>query len=575
MARPLIYLRACATLLRRRLSRWRDSLAARRACWGARARALRASNAWPEPFAPGDAARAARLASGDLFLAGRRATLDGLSPFAITPPDAAWLAALHGFDWLDDAQAAGRAERAALRAWAFDWLRRFGGGAGPGWRADLAGRRLARLTTAAPLLMAGASDADKRRLLRAIDAHRRFLQTRIGAVRDPLTRLEAATGLALCGLAQEGGAATAVRAAARLGAAAAALIDGDGGVASRNPQALAEVFAALAWTAAALREGGVAPDPRHVAALGRAGPSLRALRLGDGGLARFHGGAAGDDALLDEAFARAGALARGRRPLGAMGFARLAAGGAVAILDAASPPEGGAAAACALALEVSVGRQRLFGGVGPGAAFGPEWAVAARATAAHAALEIAGASAARLAPEGLAARVFGRGFAQGPSHVAAERLRDAGAEWLRAEHDGYADRFGLIVARRLRLSADGRDLRGEETLRAAPGAAPDALARTKTLPFCVRFHLAPEVAASVSGGQASLSPPDGARWTLRVDGGALSVVDSVSLEPGAAAPRPARQLVISGVAADGQARVAWALTQDAAPPRPARRGRQT
>ncbi|PIP96993.1 MAG: heparinase, partial [Rhodobacterales bacterium CG18_big_fil_WC_8_21_14_2_50_71_9] len=85
-----------------------------------------------------------------------------------------------------------------------------------------------------------------------------------------------------------------------------------------------------------------------------------------------------------------------------------------------------------------VGRQRLFGGVGPGAAFGPEWAVAARATAAHAALEIAGASAARLAPEGLAARVFGRGFAQGPSHVAAERLRDAGAEWLRAEHDGYA-----------------------------------------------------------------------------------------------------------------------------------------
>jgi len=574
MARPLTHLRARAALIGRALSGWRNGLAARRACWGARATPLRAC---PEPFSPGDAVRAARRAAGDPALAGGGFALDGLSPFAVRPPDESWLAALHGFDWLDDAQAAGKADRAALRAWAFDWLRRFGGGAGPGWRPDLAGRRLARLVTAAPLLLAGADAADRRRLLRGIDAHRRFLgrflQRR--APRDAGALLAAATGLSLCGVAQQGGEAVARRAAARLGVAAAALIDGDGGVASRNPQALADVFAALAWTAAALREGGVAPDPRHVAALGRAGPSLRALRLGDGGLARFHGGAAGDDALLDEAFARAGALARGRRPLGAMGFARLAAGGAVAILDAASPPEGGAAAACALALEVSVGRQRLFGGVGPGAAFGPEWAVAARATAAHAALEIAGASAARLAPEGLAARVFGRGFAQGPSHVAAERLRDAGAEWLRAEHDGYAERFGLIVARRLRLSADGRDLRGEETLRAAPGAAADALARTKTLPFCVRFHLAPEVAAAVSGGQASLSPPDGARWTLRVDGGALSVVDSVSLEPGAAAPRPARQLVISGVAADGQARVAWALTQDAAPPRPARRGRQT
>ena len=568
MARPLTHLRARAALIGRALSGWRDGLAARRACWGARATPLRAC---PEPFSPGDAVRAARRAAGDPALSGGGFALDGLSPFAVRPPDESWLAALHGFDWLDDAQAAGKADRAALRAWAFDWLRRFGGGGGPGWRPDLAGRRLARLVTAAPLLLAGADAADRRRLLRGIDAHRRFLgrflQRR--APRDAGALLAAATGLSLCGVAQQGGEAVARRAAARLGVAAAALIDGDGCVASRNPQALAEVFAALAWAAAELREGGVAPDGRHLAALGRAGPCLRALRLGDGALARFHGGGAGAEGMLDEAFARAGAAARGRRAGGAMGYARLAAGGTVAILDGAPPPEGGAAGSSALALEVGVGRQRLFGGVGPGAGFGAEWAVAARATAAHSALEIGGASAARLTPEGLAARVFGRGFAQGPSRVAVERLRDGEGDWLRAEHDGYADRFGLIVGRRLRLSADGRDLRGEETLSAAPGGAAPAAAT----PFCVRFHLAPGVAAAVAGAQASLTLPDGARWELRASGGALSLAESVSLDPGATAPRPARQLVISGVAAGGYARVAWALTRQTPPAGPARIGR--
>lgn len=550
-----------------------DVLAARRA--GLFATPVAYAHA-PEPLVIGTAEAAHRLASGEVTLAGETVRLGALSPWTIGGTSAAWRAALHGFGWLDDAMTGARPDRARLRAWVFDWLWRYGRGAGEGWQPALAGRRLARLACAAPMLLEDAGPADARRLRRALGVHLRFVAARWSACPCAVGRIEAVAGLVLGHLAAGSPAAALRRATSLLGRTARAVVTPEGEVAARNAEDLAAIFAALAWSAHALGEAGHDPDPRHVAALRAAGPVLRTLRLGDGAFARFHG-ATGDDTPLDQAFALAGRLGQGARRVQAMGYRRLAAGPLVAIVDTAPPPPSAAAGASPLALELSIGRQRVITGVGPGTAFGPDWAVAARATAAHSALEVASVSAARLEPDDLAARTFGRRLAAGPSRVDSETARDIEGEWLLAEHDGYDARFGIVVARRLHLLAGGTELRGEDTVTAPTAGARKrydraAKARAGTLPFLVRFHLHPDISAEPldAGEGAMLVLPSGERWSLRAANGRVAIAESVHLAPAGGPPRPAVQVVIAGTATGYWGRVTWALHRVHTAPRDAR-----
>ncbi|MGF1657845.1 MAG: heparinase II/III family protein [Rubrimonas sp.] len=556
-----------------RWRRWRraagHAAAARRAC--ALARPARLEGA-VEPLALGDADAARRLAAGEVALRGAALWTEGRSPFAPTPPTPAFRDALHGFVWLDCVHAAAKPDRAVLAEWVFDWLRRHGGGGGPGWTPEIAGRRAARLAAAAGLLAADAPHRRRKRLAQTLRAHALFLAARGALAETALGRLEAATGLALAALVDSGSGRLLTRGIARLGAAAAETIDAQGAVASRNPDELAAAFELLAWTAHALTEARRDADSRHLQALARAGPVLRALRLGDGSLARFHGGRGGADVELDQAFALAGRRGRGPRREEAMGYARLAAGGTVVVLDAAPPPPGPLGAASALGVEISVGRRLMTGAIGCGARLGGEWAVAARATAAHCSLEVDGASCGRLAPEGFAARTFGRPLGAGPRHVAAERLTDARGHWLRASHDGYRERFGLIVARRLNLAAGGARLSGEDTAEAPDAEARqrfDRAAREGGLPLVVRFHLPPEAQVEMlADGAARVTLDARESWTLSAVAGALKLEDSVWIAPDAAAPARSCQLAIVGRAEAYWGRVAWRIERAPQSPAP-------
>ena len=560
---------AAASLgLRRTLRAMRDRLAARRAGLLAR-RAVPAAQS-PEPLAIGDADTAAALAAGVVRLGGERVDLGTRSPWTAKPPSAAWREALHGFDWLDDAVMGRRSERARLRGWVFDWLRRFGRGGGPGWTAALAGRRLMRLATEMPALLRDARPAEAALLLRGLRVHLAFLRARYKAADGLADRADAAAGLVFGALAVQGAARALAAGRAALGSVGAAITP-DGGVATRDPGLQARLFVLLATTAHAMVAAGQTPDPRHLAALKRLGPGLRALRLGDGGLPRFHGSCAVPVGMragqLDQAFALAGATARGPRQEGCMGFMRLSAGRTTVVVDAAPPPRGvPLAGAGVLGLEMSVGRLRLLGSVGPGVALGGEWAVASRATAAHAAVEIAGASAGRLAPDGWSARRLGRPLLAGAETVDAERADDLDGLWLRAEHDGYLARFGLIVARRLHLSRDGCDFRGEDTVSCPTPAARTAFNRAAEaggVPFCVRFHLAPSVEASpyLGGRAVRMRLPDGSFWVLRASGGTLRLTESVWIDGAGRRAEPTLQIVIAARAEGYFGRVTWALNR--------------
>jgi uncharacterized heparinase superfamily protein len=349
-------------------------------------------------------------------------------------------------------------------------------------------------------------------------------------------------------------------------------VDAEGGIPTRNPEDLLEVFTLLTWAAAALGEAGRSPGREHLAAIARIAPTLRALRHADGGLARFHGGGRGAEGRLDQALASAGGKAATAHGL-AMGYARLVEGRTTVIVDAAAPPAGRASAnghASTLAMEVTSGRRPLVVNCGSGAAFGPEWRRAGRATPSHSTLGIRGFSSSRLAPDG---RMLssGRGiFTDTPDQVWAQIDRDPEGARLLAGHNGYAATHGLTHIRQLSLSVDGRVLTGEDTLGAMTGVDRKRFetimerTRHQGVDFELRFHLHPDVDAALDlGGTAvSMALKSGEIWVFRHDGvGEMVLEPSVYLESRRLKPRATKQIILSARVIDFACQLGWTLAK--------------
>lgn len=527
----------------------------------------------PEPRGTGSIERGAALLAGGLPVAGAAPRAAGGPPWGAPVTDAAAVEALHGFGWLEDLAAVGSRPAVALaRSWTADWLRRYGRGGGPGWTPPLAGRRLRQWLARHRMLTAG-DPALAEALGRAYVRHAAFLARRAGAAEGALGAIEAWAGLLAAALAAGALSRHAGPAEAGLAAAAAAVIDPGGAIASRNPEELAEIFALITASAAALAEAGRIPAPALLAALERTAPVLRALRHADGGLARFHGGGRGAEGLLDRALAATGLRSPALRPL-AMGYARLAAGRTTVILDAAAPPRGAASAeahASTLAFELTSGRRPLIVSCGPGRPFGPDWQTAARETASHSTLALEAGSSSRFGPDGRILAPARVRLIELPDRAPAE-AGAGGPPGLRlvAAQEGWLASHGLVHSRRLELSADGRMLTGEDVLAAEGRAAMRRLARAVEraggggLPFAIRFHLHPQVAAELDpGGHAVwLRLMSGEIWAFRHEGLArLTLEPSVWLEPGARGPVATKQIVLAAVLIDYSGRVGWSLAK--------------
>ena len=532
----------------------------------------------PEPLWTGSAHKAERLANGLLLLGGAMVEARGESPWDVPAPSPAWSDALHGFDWLDDAVAASPELRRELMVWLHDWVARYGAGGGPGWRPDLTGRRLARWICHAPVLLNGATSAQSRGFFRAIGRQTRFLRRRWRAAPRGLPRFHAAAGLIYAGLAVEGASGKVIREGVEaLARECGKAIAADGGIASRNPQELAEIFALLVWAARSLEENGLTPAQSHRDAIVRIAPALRALRLGDGGLARFHGGGAGDPEKIDRALAASG-LRAGERRFQTMGFHRITTNRSTLIFDGGRKGVGEESEglhASAFCFEASVGRRPMIVNCGPGAGFGDEWRMAARATAAHSGLTIDNVSSSLLVTNRRrrAPRLTG-----GARKLTCVREEDDSGVRLIAEHDGYLASHGLIHQRRLHISPEGGDFRGEDAV-TAEGAGPRAMfdqasgrGDRMSVPFTIRFHLHPDIEADVflAGSAVRLRPPSGDIWVMRQLGGDLTVEDSVYLDDRRVRPRATKQIVVRAEAKAYAGLVKWAFRR-AEPEKPAPR----
>lgn len=471
------------------------------------------------------------------------------SPFLVEAPSQACAVDLHGFAWLRHLAAADTAiARSNGRALVDEWLR--AGRALPrlARAPDVAARRLRALLAHGPILLADASPRFRARAFALLADHVTRLDRAARRRTNAPGRVDAAIAVAAAAAVLDVPKPFADRALARLAIALDAAILPDGGPLSRCPDALLDLLPALLPAVAATEARGRAVPPAVRAAIDRAGPMLAFFRHADGTLARFNGTGATRARLMSIV---ADALPEpGAPPLNArhVGYQRLEAADIVVLVDTGPPPPApfaGRAHAAPLAFELSdaSGPVVVNCGAAPPTA-GPSLARALRATAAHATLVIAEEEAAPTRPR----RPDGYGRIESVPDAAAmtvrvERHPGEGRTVVRATHDGWRARFGIVHERTLSLESDGGALAGRDSL-LGPGSA-------EPLPFAIRFHLHPAVKTSVSPSRRAvvLTAADGTIWRFGVEEAVdLAVEESVFVTPDGAVVST-RQIRLAATAA--------------------------
>jgi uncharacterized heparinase superfamily protein len=221
----------------------------------------------------------------------------------------------------------------------------------------------------------------------------------------------------------------------------------------------------------------------------------------------------------------------------------------VVIVDSGIPPAPGfdrRAHAGIGSFEMSVGRERFIVNCGAHPGAGP-WRAALAATAAHSTVTVADTNQFEL--------IDGGGVRRRPQPTETKREDGPGSALVEITHNGYAG-LGVLHRRRLFLCDNGNDFRGE-----------DVIAGSAAQPFTIRFHLHPDVQASLtgSGNAALMRLGDGAGWRFRCG------VETLSLEKGiyfgtGSAPRGSTVLVITGESRPGEdSIVRWRFHRDKRP----------
>lgn len=495
---------------------------------------------------PGLAERGQEMLDGRFLLAGRSVhrpdpfwTYEAAGPY--------WLAGLHGFEFLPDLSACGAAGASAARDTIESWLRA-GTLAGPIAQAPATrGRRLSHWLQLYGRLEVGAAPEFLERLRQAIIVEADALELQLPGGLAGSEAIAAIKGLLLAGLAAPEGWGWRGRAERLLERELTQQILADGGHIERSPSRHLAVLRDLTDLALAYGLRGQFMPPALTGAIGVMAPILRLFQHGDGALALFND--ANEETAGQIELVLAAASIAEPQPLvqaPAMGFQRLAAGKTVILVDSGRPSPPGydlCAHAGSFAFELSVGRERLI--VNCGAHAGdPDWHEALRATAAHSTLTLDDTNSSLILP--------GDGLALRPSFVSCKREERENAIWLDLAHDGYGPVFGLQHRRRFFLSANGEDLRGEDRLTGSANA-----------PYALRFHLHPEVKATMmqSGRAALLRLPKGGGWRLRCDGGQVALQDSVYLGKRGEIRR-SQQLVMTGEHEGGETILRWALARE-------------
>lgn len=520
------------------------------------------------PFTP-DAHAGNELANGTLSLAGRQIHFSHVEEAWTHPaPSRTFARMQHVFCWLKDLEATTETDRPArlMQAHADAWITHFGTWNRFSWDPQITAERCMSWLGVAGQMFAGDAVQSSRRL-ESLGRQLRYLRSVFPVMTHNYSRMVAAIALTQAGTCLHG-----LESLKRLGLKGLreelnAQILPDGGHVSRNPQLSARLALELESLIALLEQhDGVAPAYLHKAQ-DRLIPFVGFARLPSGQMSPFHGAGDADGPAISRLLGESRIEVKDFRIAHHSGYHRLETRNSALLLDCGGMPPGDHgldAHASSGAFVFGAKESPIIVNCGAHTAHAPAWEAASRTTAAHSTLVLDDTSSSRILDGGLMGMILGPRALNRAEPRPGRRTEDDQGVWLETRHHEYVDRYGLVHGRRLFLDHAGTHLRGEDTLERPVGV--DRVRDLHPIPFCIRFHLHPDVRASLSRGKDSalILLPGGKGWKFHSDRPELQLENSIYLAAGAP-PKRTWQLVISGAAdpngtgTEDSNRVRWSL----------------
>jgi uncharacterized heparinase superfamily protein len=534
-----------------------------------RGKAAKAFISQPMVRGIGSAQKGLQLAAGNFLIEGRLIKDMNAPIWDVEKENFKFQEKAQSFFWLDHLTANGSPTCISkAKDWFSEWLVQYGDGDNFAWTPSLAGARVIRMINHAIIFMVNTTEKNQKNYFSAISHHARFLKKRRQFAPEGLPRFQALVGYVYCTLALEEFSRDLKPALRALTRECENYIASDGGIPTRNPEELLDIFTLLVWVDQGMTLASFKPDRALLNAIERIAPAIRTMRMGSGALAEFHGGRASNSARIDQILQDSGARATTTSDI-VMGYSRVEAGGAVLIMDT-GPAEGKSGSTngfeCALAFEFSSGEHSVFNSVGSGRDLsqGPR----------RASRTVLGYNVASIKPffsgqAGLRRKL--------PTALASDmdvtvqrtrRMADATVV-LSATHTGYRRAFGLTYNRTLELPRNGRIISGTDRFycdrKRDHGAYDTAVKRqvAQSIPFIVKFNIFPDVDAELDlGGTAvSLQLPNNQVWIFKASGGELVLEDSSYSSSEHLKPRATKQIVVTSDVVNYEGAVSWMLTR--------------
>lgn len=466
-------------------------------------------------------------------------------PFDCPPPNDAWLAELYAFDWLVhicmiESPQADMMTRASIS----HWLQQKNYTPSLAWRGDILARRFVALSACSKNIAPLLTNQQNIDFLRRLTTEARYLSKMINHTPDGLPRLIAACGYTYSCFALANGTSQLNHAIAALTRELKKQVASDGLHKSRAPDALLWVLPVLIEIKNTLQERKLNLPQTLVTAIKQIGQGLKFMRHADGKLSVFQGGleAGCFTGLTKNGLASLIKLSGATQAInhGVLSdsqYHRIAAGKTLVFVNTGSTAGSQENAPCAM--ELSRGGQRLWVNCGTNYVHGPLWQEASRQPAAHSMLSL------NTVPH----------HSKSP-RVTAKRLEDPNAIWLETSHDLYKPDLHLEMHRRLYVDLSGEDIRGEELIFRG------SQAETKPVEFTLRFHLHPNVKASLTKNKNSvllaLPNREGWQFLIEADKAKMSLSESVYMGQNGV-PRQTQQICLEGVFDASQFSLKWGL----------------
>lgn len=465
-----------------------------------------------------------------------------------------WLMAMHGFEWLRDLRALGGDQaRRAARQLVKDWLVHYKNWDITAWRPDITGARLSAWIGLHDFFLASADDGYRLTVFESIQKQCKYLLRVLPGAMKGSSLIVALKGLIYACLALPNSQTKLFQALALLHQEIEKQILPDGGHIERNPTSHARVLHCLIDIRGALRCAGLAVPDGLQQAIHQMAPMLRFYMHGDGKLAMFNGAGEGDATMLEMLLQQAHANGKAAANAPHTGYERVQLGRSVILFDIGAPPPSGYDSqlhAAPLAFEFSIGRERMIVNCGHAGSIHPRQPLTAalRHTAAHSTATVANTNAVELRAEG--------GIGRHPRTIHLHREATKDQVLVAASHDGYHSNLGVLHNRQLYMADNGEDLRGEDSFIGSAGH-----------PFAIRFHLSPDVKASLTGNNTGvlLRLRSGAGWSFRCQGAIVTLEESIYMAQPGDTPKPTTQIVLSGYTSDKEPPLKWRFRREKKP----------